>query len=830
MSRWHALDTKLEEFEAAWRRGSPPDLRAFLPLPPADRTDLLHELIKLDLEYRWRLPAKSERWLLEEYLRRFPELGPLSRLPDALLREEYGVRLGSGECPDPAEYARRFGRSEAAVRALLQQVDAEHAAEKVRAERFQQAQSELIPGVPPLQMPGELLAALQRHRLLASRRLEELERQHRSRPFPSIKLLAEHLLQQNWLTPFQANLIVRGRAQDLVLGPYIVQERIGQGAMGRVYKAVHQQLGRVAAIKVIRPDLVKGWDSDSLARFCREMQAAGRLSHPNVVHAYDAGPLGPTYFLAMEYLDGIDLARLVQRSGPVPVGQACDFIRQAALGLQHAFERGLIHRDVKPANLLVVSQGVGGSGVHKLDSSSMTLDSGDSTTDSCLLTPVVKVLDLGLARLLLSETVRSSSGLTREGTMIGTVDYMAPEQADDPHRADIRADLYSLGCTFYFLLVGKPPFPDGNVLQKLNRHKSEAAVLPTKLPPALAGVLRRLLAKRPEERFQTPAELAAALAGHVPPDSASLSPHWGITSQRPESEARSGNNVEVLPPVPMARDERSRRRWLILLGAIAACLFLGLTSVLVLALSQQSRRVVSGSTPGTTEPRADTTPHVLHFDGIDDFVSLPDGLLSEPPPLTVEASFRTRRDGVILGQQNLPYPENKDEDHFATLYVNTEGRLFGGMWMGPLGIGGGPTVNDDRWHHAALVVEAGVQRLYLDGEEIAVLRGTLAAHRMVTNQIGIGCTRNWAKTRGDWFPFEGEIREIRFWKITRTPAQLKQFANLRLRGSERGLIAYYPLDEASGDTALDQTRQRRHGLLGNGSAASKPERRGEVSP
>ncbi|OAI40614.1 hypothetical protein AYO40_04615 [Planctomycetaceae bacterium SCGC AG-212-D15] len=800
MSLWQALDAKLEAFEAAWQRGGVPALSAFLP-PAADgpRIDLLHELIKLDLEYRWRPASKAERWLLEEYVRRFPELGPLAGLADDLIREEYGVRRAAGAQPEVGEYARRFGRSEAAMRGLLQRVDAERADEQARAERFQQAQSELIPSAPPLQSPEELLAALKRFRLLAPARLDELAQQQRVQPSPQIKPLAEFLLRKGWLTAFQINLVVRGRAQDLVLGPYVVQQPIGQGAMGRVYKAVHQQLDRTAAIKVIRPDLVKGWDHESVSRFCREMQAAGRLSHPNVVHAYDAGPLGPTYFLAMEYLEGIDLLRLVQQSGPVPLSQACDFIRQAALGLQHAFERGLIHRDIKPANLVVVSLGPGNK----------PLGTDDLTPDSCLLTPVVKILDLGLARLLLAETVRSSSGLTREGTMIGTIDYMAPEQADDPHRADIRADLYSLGCTFYFLLAGQPPFAGGTFLQKLNRHKEEAPALPATLPPRVQAVLRRLLAKRPEERFQTPAELAAALAEHVPSDAPSLSPQWGHAGEAAARRVDAGAG--------------SRRRWLLLFAGVTACLLLGALMLLVYALSRSSRPVSTGP-PSPAEPRPELGPRVLHFDGIDDFIALPDAVFPATAPLTLEASFKTRRDGVILGQQGLAYPLNVDEDHFANLYVNTDGQLYGGMWMGPLGIGGGPAVNDDRWHHAALVVEPGVQRVYLDAVEVASLTGSLLSHQMVKNQIGICCTRRWAKVRGEWFAFAGAIREVRIWNVARTPAQLKQFMNTRLRGNERGLVAYYPLDEASGDAANDHTRRKQHGLLGAGREASKPQR------
>src|SRR5262249_54225737 len=228
-------------------------------------------------------------------------------------------------------------------------------------------------------------------------------------------------------------------------------------------------------------------------------QVVSQLSHPNIVQAFDAGPLGQAHGLVMEYVPGIDLARLVKQSGPLPVGQACDYIRQAALGLQYCHEKGLVHRDIKPSNLLV------------------TKAHGSPSVG------LVKILDLGLARLQPTEKdtiVKTDEDMTslltpRGPVILGTPDYMAPEQAEHFHGADIRADIYSLGCTFYYLLAGQAPFAGGSSLGKLIQHQQvepDWKQLGPNLSAPLQVVLQKMLAKRPEDRCQAPGEVAAALA------------------------------------------------------------------------------------------------------------------------------------------------------------------------------------------------------------------------------------------------------------------------------------------------------------------------------
>jgi tRNA A-37 threonylcarbamoyl transferase component Bud32 len=298
------------------------------------------------------------------------------------------------------------------------------------------------------------------------------------------KDLAEELVRRGWLTAFQKELILAGKADELVLGKYVLLDKIGEGGMGAVYKARHRVLKAVRAIKVIRPDRLSG--PAAVDRFYREAEVVAKLHHPNIILAHDADKHGNVHYFVMEYAPGADLGQLLQRCGPLPAADACAYIRQAALGLEHARERGLIHRDIKPSNLLVTMDG------H------------------------VKLLDLGLARICAAEEETSSNApLTQDGAVMGTPDYMAPEQAEDSRRVDIRADLYALGCTLYHVLTGRPPFPGGSVMEKLIKHRLEEPrpieALRGDLPEGLGPIVRKMMAKNADQRFQTPAEVAAAL-------------------------------------------------------------------------------------------------------------------------------------------------------------------------------------------------------------------------------------------------------------------------------------------------------------------------------
>src|SRR5262245_22541605 len=302
---------------------------------------------------------------------------------------------------------------------------------------------------------SQLLHSLQELQLLAPAQLQKVNRLQAQFPEPSA--LCQELVRQGWLTPWQAQQLLQGHTADLRLGPYHMLEPIGSGGNGQVFKARHDKMNRLVAVKLLRPELAS--DRETVQRFHREIEVIGQLSHPNIVHALEAGPIGSVLVLVTEYIDGIDLERLVRRSGPLPVFQACDYVRQAARGLAHAHQAGLVHRDIKPSNL-IVSKPRSGEGPETVREGS-----GHGT---------IKIMDFGLARLQQPAPGSPTGNLTvlgGAGVMQGTPEYMSPEQALDFHSADGRADLYSLGCTLYFLLAGQPPFSGGGLAEKLVKHQ-----------------------------------------------------------------------------------------------------------------------------------------------------------------------------------------------------------------------------------------------------------------------------------------------------------------------------------------------------------------------
>jgi serine/threonine-protein kinase len=319
-------------------------------------------------------------------------------------------------------------------------------------------------------------------------------------------------------------------------------------------------MNRLAAVKVIRPELLA--DADMVRRFYREVEAVSQLQHPHIVHAYDAGPAGPTHFLAMEYLEGIDLSRLVKQSGPLPIEDTRAYIRQAALGLQYIHEHGMVHRDIKPSNLMLCER----VGDWKSESA-LGLERSHSPT---LSHSHIKILDLGLARLQQRASGETATSITGSNTtMMGTVDYMAPEQALDSHAVDIRADIYSLGCTLFYLLTGQPPFPGGTDAEKLVRHQlkqpPDVRELRPAVPEELAAVVGKMLAKESGERFRTPAEVVQALRGESPVSSTTAR-CAGLSSSR---TLPLGMALRKAPP--------HRRRWL--LGAVGGIVALGVGSI-----------------------------------------------------------------------------------------------------------------------------------------------------------------------------------------------------------------------------------------------------------
>ena len=297
------------------------------------------------------------------------------------------------------------------------------------------------------------------------------------------------------------------------LRDYQIVAKLGEGGMGAVFKAVHQRLKKTVALKVLPTSRIG--DVAAVSRFEREMEVLGQLNHPNIVQALDAGEHDGQHYLVMEFVEGSDLSEVVRSCSPLSVADACELIAQAATGLQYAHEHGFVHRDIKPSNLMLSRE----SRISSREGSQLP-----GTQLSPLAShPCVKILDMGLARMLEhsphSSEAAASSEITTTGQIMGTLDYMAPEQGGDSHQVDIRADIYSLGATLYKLLTGQAPYAEHAQKSPMQRLMAIAqhdppsiATKRADIPPKLAAVVHKMLAKNPDDRFATPSELVQALS------------------------------------------------------------------------------------------------------------------------------------------------------------------------------------------------------------------------------------------------------------------------------------------------------------------------------
>jgi serine/threonine protein kinase len=335
--------------------------------------------------------------------------------------------------------------------------------------------------MPPPANVNELLQLIQKSGLIEDARLRAIVTKLRAaqRPPTLPKELADLFIANKLLTRFQADSLLKGKYKGFVIGEYRVLQPVGVGGMASVYLCERIADGARVAIKVLARERAK--KTEIRKRFEREGRAVCNLHHPNIARAYETGSDDKQYYLVMEYVDGWNLEEYLKAHGPPALPAACDIIRQSAVGLQHIAEVGLVHRDIKPANILVNRKGT------------------------------VKIVDMGLARVLADD----AEGLTRPKHVLGTADYIAPEQTFDSHEVDIRADLYCLGMTFYFTLTGMPPFDKMAVDQKIIAHRSKQpkslVEVRLEVPGTLAAIFDKMTAKDPKRRYQTPAEVVTAL-------------------------------------------------------------------------------------------------------------------------------------------------------------------------------------------------------------------------------------------------------------------------------------------------------------------------------
>jgi serine/threonine protein kinase len=593
----------VDHFDHAWRTGPVPSIPQFLDLfdadrcSPLERRQLLLEMVKVDMEYRWRPAAQgrdserppAERWRLGEYLSQMPQLVAAGGAPIELIAEEYFVRQRFGDRPEPGELIERFSQQAAAIRAACMKIDEQLQAEKAAGDS-RHGSIWIEPPAPrspnegtrlagrilgpdeDSHAPGErtlfdsvsptwaadadasdnasqaarnrpdserFLQILRESQIVAPYRYDDIvarAAEHENAEDP--RSLAVELVARGLITDYQADALLRGEARDLVLGEYVVLTKIGEGGMGAVYKARHRLMDRLVALKVLSPAVTR--TPEGLRRFHREVQTAARLNHPNIVVAHDAREDSGKHYLVMELVDGINLRQILRQRGPLPVAEAIDYTLQAAHGLMSAHAAGIIHRDIKPDNLLL-------------------------TTNH-----VVKILDLGLARLS-DTTPREGVTLTGTGSIVGTPEFMAPEQAVDARTVDERADIYSLGCTLHFMLTGRPPYEAESVFERLMAHRDRP--IPSlcarrkDAPDRLDRLFQRMLAKDAHERPATVAAVAAELEAIAA--SPAAAPFADATSTE---TADSMQPTDATPPTSRFASFTGRRaREIAFAATLAAC-------------------------------------------------------------------------------------------------------------------------------------------------------------------------------------------------------------------------------------------------------------------
>ena len=587
---------------------------------------------------------------------------------------------------------------------------------------------------------------------------------------------AKLLVENDQLTAFQATELLSNSRTPLVLGDYLLLDRIGAGGMGQVFKARHRHMERLVAIKLVTEAMTK--DASAVQRFQRELKAAAKLMHPNIVQAYDASVQHGVWYLVMEYVEGRDLAEILSTEGPFSAERAVDLIQQAAKGLAFAHSQGIVHRDIKPGNLLLGKDGT------------------------------LKIMDMGLARI---EDAPASDELTQTGQVMGTVDYMAPEQAIDIKSVDARADIYSLGCTLYRLLTDQSMYDGATLVQKLMAHQNNPTPalqqLRPDVPAGLVAIFERMVAKKPQDRLQTMEEVEDALSGLT--GLSSTSPPPVIVPSKPETTP-----LDVFAPtVKMQKSPvlaaTSPPAWKRLLPVvIATCLLL----LVIAALTTQSDQPaptgelhVSGKATDAA-PRDNDLPapgrFVLQLAKWDKIIPPSTLKLDTSQPFTLEC-FVTLEDDVdedlatIISNIGRAQLEILAQDRLSFTLHHADGRTTRVVSEDPL-------KEKTRIHLAAVRLPDKIM-LFVNGKAIA--------HGEDSDESVSAASNIWNLGGGTDDPFEGAISEVR---ISQTARYQGDFTPPPRHETDEQTLALYHCDEGEPKTAPDSSGHGHHAKLKGG--------------
>jgi formylglycine-generating enzyme required for sulfatase activity/serine/threonine protein kinase len=669
----------------------------------------------------------------------------------------------------------------------------------------------------------------------------------------SVEELVRELVKQHHLTKFQAHQIAAGKVKALILGGYTILDRIGAGGMGQVFKALHRRMDRTVAIKMLPPAMVK--DAAAVARFEREVRAAAKLEHTNIVTAYDADQANGVHFLVMQFVDGQDLSALVKKHGPFSVAHAVHHVLQAARGLEFAHKKGVVHRDIKPANLLLDSEGT------------------------------VKILDMGLARIEQSGNVAAQAELTGTGAVMGTVDYMAPEQGMSTKHADARADIYSLGCTLHYLLIGKATYDGETVAAKLVAHHNHPipnlCELRSEVPEAVDAVFRKMVAKKIEDRYQTMTEVVADLehcyaalgggatmtmpggvSGSNSIDAAELSIAMGHQKLKAIDAPTSFSiDVGATKPKPAKKQPNTsaagggkKNKWL-LIGAGAAGAALILAGILIIirddkgkeiarieAPAGSSVEVTTTSLPTSNVSQVATTP-VAHAPGSPEgfaldfsperksYVQVSNWKYDGTTPLTVEAWAIMKRAEASGNEVLIGDPQSGG----FSLNRGASRQRDPSLWRFHVHDGTGyreavataPTPVGKLVHLAGIFDGKAECRFYIDGQLQS--RATLSGAYKPTNVlVTLGANPSFQGAHSGFF--EGTIDELRISSVARYTDHFTPPS--RFESDDKTEVLYH-FDEGSGTIANDASSHHRDGKIsgatwvasrgaGTGSQASGP--------